>query len=92
MSFKSMSDAFSIKVLILPFFSGTLIAADGPILRFPFSVLRRKLPFWAETAPCPFEILAETLSNWLKHYAGNCGFEKTHLTNHRTASNFSKEN
>jgi hypothetical protein len=26
-----------------------------------FSVQRRKLPFLAETVPCPFEILAETL-------------------------------
>jgi hypothetical protein len=26
-------------------------------------VLRRKLPFLAETAPCPFEILAETLGH-----------------------------
>jgi hypothetical protein len=26
-------------------------------------MLQRKLPFLAETAPCPFEILAETLDN-----------------------------
>jgi hypothetical protein len=29
-----------------------------------FSMLRRTFPFLAETAPCPFEILAETLGVW----------------------------